>query len=73
MTKNQTKYESLITRLKLAKNLGVKSLIVKSDSQLVVDQVNRTYETKVPCLAKYLEKVKGLGKNFDYFKLKRIL
>ena len=31
MTKNQVEYEALIVRLKLAKDLGVKSLVVKID------------------------------------------
>ena len=31
-TNNQAEYETLIARLKLAKNLGVKSLVVRSDS-----------------------------------------
>ena len=36
MTNNQAKYETLIVGLKLVKDLGVKSLIAKSDSQLVI-------------------------------------
>ena len=32
-----------------------------------------TYEIEVPCLGKYLEKVKILIKNFDNFELERIL
>ena len=40
-------------------------MVIKSDSQLVVGQVNVTYEKKVPCLAKYLEKVKRLIENFE--------
>ena len=36
-------------------------------------KLKRTYETKVPCLSKYLEKVKDFLENFDHFKLKRIL
>ena len=63
----------MITRLKLLKDLGVKSLIAKSDLQLVISWVNGTYETKVPCLAKYLEKLKGLLESFEHFKLERIL
>ena len=35
---NEAKYEALITRLKLEKEMGVKRLKVYSDSQLVVNQ-----------------------------------
>ena len=66
----KTEYEVLITKLSLAKVMGVKSPTTKSDSQLIVDQVNETYETKVSYLNKYLEKVK---ENFDPFELERIL
>ena len=59
-TNNWAEYEVLIVGLKLVKDLGVKSLIDKSDSQLVVNHVNEAYETNVPCLIKYLDKVKQL-------------
>ena len=36
MTNNQVKYEALIARLKLARDLDVKPPIVKNDSQLVI-------------------------------------
>ena len=55
MTNNQVEYKALITGLKPTKDMGVRSLKAKSDLQLVVDQVNNTYETKVSCLDKYLE------------------
>ena len=68
ITNNQVEYEALITGLKLANDLSVKSLVARSDSQLVVSQVNKMYETKVPCLAKYLEKFKSLLESFDHVK-----
>ena len=60
-------------KLKLAKDLDVKSLMVRNDSQLFVAQVNGIYETKVSCLVKCLEKVKGFLEIFDNFKMQRIL
>lgn len=53
--------------------MGFKSLVAWSDSQLVISQVNGAYETKVPCLNKYVEKVKGPLENFNHFQLERIL
>ena len=52
--------------------MGIKSLIVKSDLHLIVGQFNGTYETKVPCLNKYLEKVKSLLEKSNHFKWERI-
>ena len=72
MTNNQTEYEALIIELKLAKDIGIKPLIAKSDSQFIVDEVNKTYETKVPCLNRCLKKVKGQLENFDHFELEKI-
>ena len=66
-TNNQAEYEAFITSIKLAKDMGVKSLKAKSDSQLVVSQVNEVYETKVPYLSKYLEQVKTLLVGLDQF------
>ena len=71
-TNNQVEYEAFVSRLNLGKDMGVKSLTARSDLQLVVGHVNRTYETKVPCLNKYMEKVKAFLGNFDHFKLERI-
>jgi len=44
--------------LNLSKTLGVESIVVQSDSQLVVGQVNRMCEAKEECMKKYLSKVK---------------
>jgi hypothetical protein len=45
-TNNEAEYEALLTGLKLAKILGATELDARSDSQLVVGQVNGEYETK---------------------------
>ena len=73
MTNNQVEYEVLIVELKLTKDIRVKSLVVKSGSQLIIGQVKVTYETKVPYLNKYLENIKGLMGNFDHFELERFI
>ena len=45
-TNNEVEYEALLTRLSLAKALGAKSLIVQTNSQLIIGQVNGDYEAK---------------------------
>ena len=72
MTNNQAEYEALIAGLELAKDMDVKSLRAKSDSQLVISQVNRVYETKVPHLSKRLKHVRTLLVGFEQFQLERI-
>ncbi|KAL2512732.1 Uncharacterized protein Adt_18332 [Abeliophyllum distichum] len=39
-------YEALITGLRFAKGMGILKLLVYSDSQLVVNQINKSYQAK---------------------------
>ncbi|GAU29444.1 hypothetical protein TSUD_150140 [Trifolium subterraneum] len=66
---NQAGYEALIAGMKLTKEMEVQELKVQSDSQLVANQVSGEFQTKDPQLAKYLEKVKGMAKQFTMFEL----
>ena len=43
-TNNTTKYEGLHAALRIAADLGVKNLIVRGNSQLVVKQINKDYQ-----------------------------
>ncbi|XP_074361084.1 uncharacterized protein LOC141701299 [Apium graveolens] len=61
-TNNQAKYEALLSGLRLAKSLGVKCLIIYSDSQIVVRQTNREYIAKDPKLARYQAMVRVILK-----------
>ena len=49
-------YEALITRLKLANKVRVESLQILYDSQLVVNQLKGTFETKNLNMIKYSDK-----------------
>ena len=44
-TNNTAKYEGLLARLRIAAELGIKKLIIRDDSQLVVRQVNKDYQS----------------------------
>ena len=52
-TNNEAKYEAILTSLRLAKALGIKSLVIKSDSKLIVEKVNHEYEAKKEQMQKY--------------------
>ena len=45
-TNNEVEYEGILTGLRLEKALGVKNLLVQSDSKLVVEQIKGEYEAK---------------------------
>ncbi|MCH91940.1 gag-pol polyprotein, partial [Trifolium medium] len=66
---NQEEYEALIAGMKLAKEMEVKDLKAKSDSQLVTNQVSGKFQIKDPQLIKYLEGVQILAKSFNSFEL----
>ena len=64
-TNNEAEYEALLKRLELAKSLGAESVLVQGDSQLVMGQVNGTYEAKEERMKRYLNKVRRLIKKFS--------
>ncbi|PKA63844.1 hypothetical protein AXF42_Ash004854 [Apostasia shenzhenica] len=71
-TNNQAEYEALIAGLNFALSMAVKRIQVFSDSLLVVNQVNQTFETKDEILKKYLQLAKSLISLFEDFSLTHI-
>ena len=61
---NEADYEAVIAGLNLAHSLEVDQLEVCSDSQLVVRQIEDTYEAKSGRMILYLQKVRDLLKKF---------
>uniref|UniRef100_A0A2N9HQX3 Uncharacterized protein n=1 Tax=Fagus sylvatica TaxID=28930 RepID=A0A2N9HQX3_FAGSY len=57
-TNNEAEYEALLVGLKTAKILGATELDIRSDSQLVVGQVNGDYEAKEGRMQQYLQLVR---------------
>src|SRR5215216_4568094 len=62
-TNNTTKYEGLLASLRIATDLGIRKLIVRGDSQLVVKQVNKDYQS--PLMEAYVDEVSKLEERFD--------
>ncbi|XP_061373589.1 uncharacterized protein LOC133315924 [Gastrolobium bilobum] len=69
---NQAEYEAVLAGLAMAKDLGAARIILKSDSQLVVAQVQGNYQAKEAFTVKYLEKVRLLLANFERFTMDHI-
>jgi ribonuclease HI len=55
VSNNIEEYEGLLASLSAANALGIKCLIVKEDSQLVVNFSNKSYTPKDEHMAAYLE------------------
>ncbi|KAL5539832.1 hypothetical protein UlMin_045012 [Ulmus minor] len=64
-TNNQAEYEALLAILRLVKEVSAHHLLIYSDSQLIVNQVNSEYQAKGEKMASYLEKAKELLGQFD--------
>jgi len=69
---NQAKYEALIAKMLLAKEMGAKGLLAKSDSLLVTGQVTGEYQVKDPQMAAFLEDVQVLKETFEIFELAHV-
>jgi len=66
---NQAEYKALIAGMLLAKEMGAKSLLAKSDSLFVTGQVTGEYQAKDLQMVAYLEYVQILKETFAVFKL----
>ena len=69
---NEVEYEALLAGLRLAKELQVDSLMIYSDSKLVVSQVLDKFQARDDRMAAYLEKVKAELRNFSRHEVKNI-
>jgi ribonuclease HI len=72
VSNNIAEYEGLLAGLRVANALGIKRLIVKGDSQLVVNFSNKSYTPKDEHMAAYLEEHRKMEKCFQGLELKHI-
>lgn len=64
-TNNQAEYTGLIYGLQQAIDMNIKTLTVKGDSQLVINQMNSNYKCNSENLFSLYEKAKELEKQFE--------
>ena len=57
-TYNEVEYETLVAGLDLAKAVGIMSVVIHCNSQVITNQVNRNYECKGERMKRYWEQVK---------------
>ena len=69
---NESKYEAMIVGLELALVVGANSLLIRSNSQLVVGQVNTEFEFRETQMAKYASLVKQKLSTLTTWKLEHI-
>jgi ribonuclease HI len=71
-TNNMAKYEALIFGLSVALSLGIRQLLVKGDSQLIIKQVRGECSCNEPRLAAYLLHMRKLEKDFTALELQHV-
>jgi ribonuclease HI len=68
-TNNQAEYQAIIIGLEKAIEFGAKNAVVKSDSELVVEQINGRYKIKNTSLRPLYQKVVQLTGSLESFSI----
>ena len=71
-TNNEVEYEGVLTGLRVRKALGVKYLLLQSDSKLVIGQIKGEFEAKEERMQKYLKLMKLLTQEFNQVEFTQI-
>ena len=71
-TNNQAEYRALIAALEKAVSLGAKQVDIKSDSELVVRQINGSYRVKKAALKPLYQQVKYLIGSLEDFTIAHV-
>ena len=71
-TNNIVEYSVVIELLSESISFGIRSLIVRLDSELVVLQLNRVYAIRNPVLLRLFLRVHLLEREFDYIEYQHI-
>jgi ribonuclease HI len=71
-TNNVAEYYGLITALDYAASQGIERLLVRSDSELLVRQMEGRYKVKSPDLRPLHERARKLAHGFAYFAIEHV-
>ncbi|XP_071694331.1 uncharacterized protein [Rutidosis leptorrhynchoides] len=64
VSNDENEYEALLSGLRIAVKLGIKSIKVYVDSQLVANQMNGAFKARDPAMQMYLKITEGLANQF---------
>jgi ribonuclease HI len=71
-TNNIAEYTGLIRALEHAQRLGAKRLLIHSDSELMIKQMNGAYKVKHPGLLPLYEEADALRQDFEHVTLRHV-
>jgi ribonuclease HI len=69
---NTTEYEALLLALRKMKALGQQTSIIRTDSKIIQEHVEKESEERNPDLMKYLEKVREMERHFKGYSVQHI-
>jgi ribonuclease HI len=71
-TNNTIEYEALLLTLRKMKTLGQQTFIIRTDSKVIQENVEKESEARNPVLMKYLEKVREMERHFKGYSVQHI-
>ncbi len=71
-TNNEAEYQALITGVRSAWDLNIKVIRIKSDSELIVKQINGQYKVKHPNMVPLYKQAISLLNKFDSWSLSHV-
>ena len=71
-TNNEAEYEALIAGLQIASSIGIRKITVRSDSQLIVNQIKRSFQVKGEEMAAYQRLVSEISSTFELFEIEHV-
>src|SRR5437764_244409 len=70
---NAAEYEALLHGLRIAISLGIRRLVVRGDSEMIVNQVQKEYSCTSTKMSAYCQEIKKLEGTFDGLELTHVL
>jgi ribonuclease HI len=71
-TNNIAEYEALLLGLRKLRAMGIRRAILKTDSQVISDHVDKSSKVRDPKLERYLDTVRRLEASFEGFSVRNI-
>ena len=71
-TNNIAEYEALLLGLRKLKAMGIRRVVLKSDSQVITGHIDKSSKARDPKLEKYLDTVRRMEASFEGFSVKNI-
>lgn len=64
-TNNEAEYEAVLLAMEIARQMGITGIEIRSDSRVIVEQINGSYATQETRMSECLEKVHQFYSHFD--------